>query len=169
MNRSRLTGIITALVIGVALLIGVAKSKGWRASDVSISQLTSRLTPREKTPEDTIYAMLDAARLADPQAYLDCYTGQMKDQLGQTIKESGTAKFTDYLKTSNASVQGVALSPPQTVTDGLAKVRVEYVYRDRNEVQFVYLSRSGSGWKISKVDGAERIKTLVPFGTAVSD
>jgi hypothetical protein len=43
------------------------------------------------------------------------------------------------------------------------------VYRDRNEVQFVYLSRSSSGWKISRVDGAERIKTLVPFGTAVTD
>jgi hypothetical protein len=169
MKRSKLAGVITALVIGAALLIGVAKSKGWRASDVSVSALTSSLKPREKTPEDAIYAMLDAARLADPRAYLDCYTGQMKDQLGQTLKESGTAKFADYLKTSNASVQGVALSPPQTVTDGLAKVRVEYVYKDRNEVQFVYLSKSGSGWKISKVDGAERIKTLVPFGTAVSD
>jgi hypothetical protein len=93
----------------------------------------------------------------------------MKDQLAETLKESGTANFADYLKTSNASVQGVALSPPQTVTAGLAKVRVEYVYRDRNEVQFVYLSRSSSGWKISRVDGAERIKTLVPFGTAVTD
>jgi hypothetical protein len=169
MNRSKIAGVITALVVGAVLLVGVAKSKGWRASDVSMSALASSLKPREETPEDGIYAMLDAARSADPQAYLDCYSGQMKEQLAQTLKESGTAKFADYLKNSNAAVQGVALSPPQTVTDGLAKVRVEYVYRDRNEVQFVYLSRFGSAWKISKVDGAERIKTLVPFGTAVSD
>jgi hypothetical protein len=169
MNQSKLPGVITAGVIVAALLIGVAKSKGWRASDVSLGSLAASLKPREKAPEDAIYAMLDAARLADPQAYLDCYTDQMKDQLAETLKESGTANFADYLKTSNASVQGVALSPPQTVTAGLAKVRVEYVYRDRNEVQFVYLSRSSSGWKISRVDGAERIKTLVPFGTAVTD
>ena len=162
MNQSKLPGVITAGVIAAALLIGVAKSKGWRASDVSLGSLAASLKPREKAPEDAIYAMLDAARLADPQAYLDCYTDQMKDQLAETLKESGTANFADYLKTSNASVQGVALSPPQTVTAGLAKVRVEYV-------QFVYLSRSSSGWKISRVDGAERIKTLVPFGTAVTD
>jgi hypothetical protein len=169
MNQSKLTGLITAAVVGAAMLVGVATSKGWRVSDVSIGSLARSLKPREKTPEDAIYAMLDAVRLGDPQAYLDSYAGQMKEQLGQTIKESGTAKFTDYLRTSNASVQGVALSPPQPVTDGLVKVRVEYVYRDRNEVQFVYLSKSGSDWKISKVDGAERIKTLVPFGTAVTD
>jgi hypothetical protein len=169
MKQSKLAGIVTAAVVAMALLVTVAKSKGWRASDVSIGSLARSLKPAEKTPEDGIYAMLDSARLANPEGYLDCYTGKLKDQLAQTYKESGPAKFTDYLKTSNASVQGVALSPPQPVTDGLVKVKVEYVYRDRNEVQFLYLAKSGSTWKISRVDGAERVKTLVPFGTPVSD
>ncbi len=46
---------------------------------------------------------------------------------------------------------------------------MEYVYKDRNEVQFVYLQKEGANWKIYRVDGAERIKTLVPYGSAVTD
>jgi hypothetical protein len=46
-------------------------------------------------------------------------------------------------------------------------VRVEYVYQDRNEAQTMYLEKASSGWKITRVDGAERVKTLVPYGTPV--
>ena len=169
MNRSQLAVVITVAFSGAVLLVGVAKSKGWRTSDISIGSFAAGLKPRAKTPEEAIYTMLDAARSADPQAYLNCYTGQLKDRLGQTVTESSNAKFSAYLKTSNAAVQGVALSPPQPSTDGAVKVRVEFVYRDRNEVQFLYLSKIGSEWKIFRVDGAERAKTLVPFGTAVTD
>jgi hypothetical protein len=169
MNISTVSASVTAVVIATALLGTVAKSKGWRFSDLSPQSFARSLKPVEKTPEDAIFTMLDAARLADPQAFLDCYSGQLKDQLSQTEKESGEAKFATYLKTSNVAVQGVVVSTPQPEADGFVKVRVEYVYRDRNEVQFVYLSKVGSAWKISKVDGSERVKTLVPFGTAVSD
>lgn len=169
MNKRKLASVITAGVIGLALLGTIAKNRGWRVSDLSVVSLTGRFKPRERMPEDAIYAMLDAARMADPQAYLNCYTGQLQDQLRQTVTESSPAKFGSYLKSTSAAVQGVALSPPQPAADGAVKVRVEYVYRDRNEVQFVYLTKSGSGWKISKVDGEERVKTLVSFGTAVTD
>ena len=52
---------------------------------------------------------------------------------------------------------------------GEARVRVEYIYSDRNEMQDVYLKQEGNNWKIVKVAGAERIKTLIPYGTAVTD
>jgi hypothetical protein len=56
---------------------------------------------------------------------------------------------------------------PQTITDTEAKVRVEYVYQDRNEVQMMYLEKGSRGWKISRTDGDERVETLVPYGTPV--
>jgi hypothetical protein len=31
----------------------------------------------------------------------------------------------------------------------------------------MYLERTPAGWKIARVDSAERIKTLVPYGTPV--
>ena len=53
-------------------------------------------------------------------------------------------------------------------SDTEAQLRVEYVYGNRNEVQSVYL-RKDSRWPIVKVAGAEQVKTLLPFGSAVAD
>ena len=56
---------------------------------------------------------------------------------------------------------------PQPVSDREVKARVEYVFQDRNEVQYVYLAKMSGAWKISRVDSSERVKTLVPYGTPV--
>jgi hypothetical protein len=61
----------------------------------------------------------------------------------------------------------VAVGEPQNTGEGEASVRVEYVYQDRNEVQTMHLQKSESGWKITSVEGAARVKTLVPYGTPV--
>jgi hypothetical protein len=34
-------------------------------------------------------------------------------------------------------------------------------------MQKMYLEKHGDRWKIARVDGAERVKTLVPYGTPV--
>ena len=52
-------------------------------------------------------------------------------------------------------------------SNGVAKVRVEYVYQDRNEAQMMFLEKTQGGWRIARVDGSERVKTLVPYGTPV--
>src|ERR1700732_3156668 len=109
-------------------------------------------------PQDTVYAMLNAAKAGDVKAYLASYTGQMEASLRQTLTAN-------YLKDSHAAIKGVAVSDPQKITDLEAKVRVEYIYQDRNEVQMVYLEKGPDGWKISRVDSDERVQTLIPYGT----
>jgi hypothetical protein len=118
-------------------------------------------------PQDAIYAMLDAARIGDVKTYLSSYTGQMDAALKQSLAETTEAGFSKYLTESNAAVKGIAISEPQPLTDREVKVRVEYVYQDRNEAQTMYLEKGPAGWKIARVDGAERVKTLVPYGTPV--
>jgi hypothetical protein len=71
------------------------------------------------------------------------------------------------LKDSNAAIKGVAISEPQQLTDTQVKVRVEYVYQDRNEAQMMYLEKQSGIWRITQVDSTERVKTLVPYGTPV--
>jgi hypothetical protein len=44
---------------------------------------------------------------------------------------------------------------------------VEYVYQDRNETQFFLVEKTGRGWKITHVEPAERVKTVIPYGTPV--
>lgn len=118
-------------------------------------------------PQDTIYAMLDAARAGDAEKYLSCYTGQMLASLQQSVNETGKDGFAKYLKESNAPIKGVAINEPQVLTDREVKVRVEFVYQERNEVQFMYFEKSGADWKIARVDATERVKTLIPYGTPV--
>jgi len=120
-----------------------------------------------KDPQDTIYAMLGAARSGDTKAYLASFSGPMEAGLRQTMAESTEPGFAKYLRDSHAAIKGVAVSDPEKTTDGEAKVRVEYIYQDRNEAQTMYLERSSRGWKIARADGDERVKTLIPYGTPV--
>ena len=169
MKREKAASILTAAALVLTLGVVVAKTKGWTLADARPSAIARLLRPKTIAPEDAIYGMLDAARAGDMNAYFASYSGQMNNLLKHSAAESGPGAFEKYLKNSNAAIQGVALSPPQTVSDSQVKVRVEYVYRDRNEVQFIYLRKDGSRWKIYQVDSAEQVKTLVPYGSVVTD
>lgn len=151
MKRDRIAQVLTVAVLLIAL--GVV----W----------TRRSGPTSQNPQDAIYAMLEAARAGDVKKYLDNYTGQMEATLRQSLAETTEPAFGKYLKASTAAVKGVAVSDPQTITDVEAKVRVEYIYQDRNEAQTMYLEKGSAGWKISRADSDERVKTLIPYGTPV--
>ena len=121
----------------------------------------------ETVPQDAVYRMLDAARAGDVRTYLSCYSGPMRSALRQSAAEAGEPGFGKYLRDSNAAVKGIAVAEPQPMSDREVKLRVEYVYQDRNEAQTMYLERNGTVWTIARVDGVERVKTLVPYGTPV--
>jgi hypothetical protein len=144
MNRGRIATLAT-----VALLAGLS----------AFSILRQPAKPKSG-PKDTIYAMLDAARAGSTGAYLAQYTGPLAAQLQQAVSAN-------YLKTANAEIKGVAISEPQFLSDREATVRVEYIYQDRNEVQTISLAQSSGEWRITQVDSAERVKTLVPYGAPV--
>jgi hypothetical protein len=164
MTRATQTRILTVAALAVAALVAI----GVKRPAALVTRATPAVAPKtEATPQDAIYAMLDAARLGDVRAYLAAYTGQMAADLQQTLAETTEAGFVRYLQDSNAAIRGVALSDPQTLTDREVKLRVEYVYQDRNEAQTVYLVKEPAGWKIARVESAERVKTLVPYGTPV--
>jgi hypothetical protein len=152
---------LTVAVLLAALAVVLIRKTNWRVPEPAAGQIESQ------GPQDTIYSMLNAARAGNVKAYLANYTGQTEAALRQTLVESKEPEFAKYLRDSSSSLKGVAVSEPQTITDQEAKVRVEYVYQDRNEVQMMYLEKRPSGWKISRTDGDERVETLVPYGTPV--
>ncbi|MBI4910538.1 MAG: hypothetical protein HY820_43395 [Acidobacteria bacterium] len=167
MSKERKAQGITVLILAAALAFA-AYRKGVFGSGFNLGSLAPRTTVKaDPTPQDVIYAMLDAARDGKVKDYLSHYTGQMATLLEKSIAESTQAGFEKYLKDTNAPIKGVALQEPQALTDREVKVRVEYVFQDRNEVQWMYLEKSGNTWKIARVDSSERIKTLVPYGTPV--
>ena len=170
MTKERKKIIVTIVVLLGALAVVLGQKNGWQMSAVTTQLAQISLKPQPKpdpTPQDAIYAMLDAARAGDVKAYLANYAGQMTPALQQSITETTEPKFAQYLKDSNAAIKGVAISEPQQLTDTQVKVRVEYVYQDRNEAQLMYLEKQSGVWKIMQVDSTERVKTLVPYGTPV--
>jgi ketosteroid isomerase-like protein len=168
MRKERKARIVTVAVLAVAAAVALGQKNGWKMPEFQTVKIVAPAAPKpDSTPQDTIYAMLDAARAGDVPAYMASYTGQMSTALQQSLAETTPEAFSKYLKDSNAAIKGVALSEPQSLTDREVRVRVEYVYQDRNEAQSVYLEKAAGGWKIARVDGAERVKTLVPYGTPV--
>ena len=168
MSPEKKARIVTVAVLAGAMAMVLGQKYGWKMPDVKVSDLARPAAPKaDPTPQDAIYAMLDAARAGDVKSYLASYTGQMETSLKQSIGETTERGFARYLKNQNASIKGIAISEPQPLTDREVKVRVEYVYQDRNEAQMMYLEKAGGGWKIARVDGTERVKTLVPYGTPV--
>jgi hypothetical protein len=163
MTRERRSQLITVAVLAAALGVVLGQRYGWTLPK-TLPAAAARFDPK---PQDTIYSMHDAARAGDIQAYLASYTGAMEVSLRQALSESGEAAFAKYLRESNAAIKGIAINQPQPLTDREMKVRVEYVYQDRNEAQAVYLERTGAGWKIKRADGMERVKTIVPYATPI--
>ena len=170
MNRQRIAQVLTVLILAAALGATVVRQRGWKMPNWNTvtGNLSRSQQPAESTPQDAIYAMLAAARDGDVNKYLAAYTGSMETALRQSIAESSDAAFRKYLQDTNAALKGVAVMAPDAASgDREVKVRVEYVYQDRNEAQTMNLEKTASGWKIARVDSAERIKTLVPYGTPV--
>jgi hypothetical protein len=121
-------------------------------------------------PETAIWAAVDAAKAGDVARYLALFAQPMRGQLEESRKEMGEAAFRDYLVKTASQPKGIALSSlddPQAPPGATARYRVEFVFADRNEVQQYTVQNAGRQWQIARVDSAERIKTLIPYGTPV--
>ena len=161
--------VVTVAVLLMVFALALWRSQRWQvpSSWSDWKALTSRRAP--SNPEDGVYAMLDAARVGNAQAYLDCFSGALREQLAATAKEDTEAKFKAYLISQNSTVQGVAVSVTDRPNPDEARVRLEYVYTDHNEVQNLRLKKLGAKWKIFSIDSAQPVKALVPYGTKATD
>jgi hypothetical protein len=156
-TKERKAQAITVLVLAGGL--GVALYRKGTFDRIGLPAAISQ-QKAEATPQDTIYAMLDAAREGDAEKFLSAYSGDLQTSLRQSVTPQ-------YLKDMNTPIKGVALNDPAPVSEREVKVRVEYVFQDRNEAQIFYLEKTGADWKITRMENSERVKTLVPYGTPV--
>jgi len=159
-------------ILTLALLLGVfavvqLRSKHWRLSSSGDDWRAIAAKHVNSNPEDGIYAMIDAARAGDVRAYLNCFSGLLREQLTAAAKED--AKFKAYLISQNAAVLGMAVTITERPAADEVRARVEYVYGDHNEVQNVSLKRDGALWKIVRIDGAQLVQPIVPYGTTAAD
>jgi hypothetical protein len=168
MNFAKRPAVLTGLFIVILLGLLFLRTHGWRLP-LRAGDLFSHSRKSAQTPEDTVYGMLDAARAGDTTTYVDTFSGPLRQQIQQVIRESGKAQFANYLTGQSTAFQSVALSVTDQPSDAEARLRIEYVYSNRNEVQTLHLQKDAGRWKIIGISGTDQIKTLIPYGTAVTD
>src|SRR5215471_10207722 len=112
MNADKKAKVVTVIVLAGAMVIVLGQKYGWKMPSVQMSDLAPKpAAPKaDPTPQDAIYAMLDAARMGDVKTYLGAYTGQMETALKQSIAETTEPGFSKYLKDQNATIKGIAIS-----------------------------------------------------------
>jgi hypothetical protein len=116
-------------------------------------------------PEETVFAMVRAARDGDTAAYLDCFWGPLRSRLEQTGCEMGQRRFADYLTRTAAAITGVVYHAEPEPVGADVKVHMEMVYRDKNELQDFVLTRRRGRWRILEMTGPQRIETIIPYGS----
>lgn len=162
MSRQRLAQVVTVAVLAAVAGLVLLRTKG-----METAALTPEPAKTEWSPQDVIYEMLDLAREGRVADYLACHGGAMLESLRQAVQEAGEESFASQLKRSGEGVKGVAINEPQVLRTDEVRARVEFVYQDRNEVQWMHLTRDGRRWKITRVEPAERTPAPIPYGTPV--
>jgi hypothetical protein len=153
--KKRLPAIVTALLIAGALFFFAARHR----------LKTAEPGLNATHPESTIWRMSDAARTGDVEAYLNCFDGELRRNLEKTGAEMGWQQFSLYLKRLNEGITGIAVSDLKLTGEAGANLRVEFVYRGKNEAQEHHLILRDGAWKIDRVGESERVKTQIPYGT----
>ncbi|MDA1312120.1 MAG: hypothetical protein O2968_02190 [Acidobacteria bacterium] len=164
MTQKRKAQVVTLIVIAAGLVLVIGRETGWRLPEGAT--LSSSESPSDD-PVDAINRMTDAAREGDVDAYLSCFGGQMEKTLRQSVTEMTPDGFARYLMANDKLIKGIAMYKPEVVSESAVDVRIEYVYVDRNEAQRVRVEKLSGAWVITKVDGVERVETIVPYGTPV--
>src|SRR5215469_1964063 len=149
---NRETLLTVSLVAGLLVLVALRSNLLRVPSSSRWVTLVSRRTTSK--PEDVIYGMLEAARAGDTGKYLGAFTGPLREQLLEVIKEGDEARFRAYLIRQNATLQSAAITVLDRSSEDTMQARVEYMLAARNEVQDLQLTKDGSAWKISRVAGS---------------
>jgi hypothetical protein len=170
MNRPVLSQALTIALMAVILWFAASRQRAaspQASRPASVESNASRPESAGARPESVVWRMLDASRDGDPARYLECYAGEIEPRLRKGFQEMGSARSRDYLQEAHRQLKGVAVRSLQMSSPSEAQMTVEYVYEDRNEIQHVYVQSVDGLWKIERLDGAERIRTLVPYGAPV--
>ena len=121
----------------------------------------------EGTPIDSVTRMIDAARDGAADAYLDCFTGALRDDLTAMRAAKSPAMFDSAIQSSVEGITGLAVKDEFTLDDGRVRLRIERVFAEHNELGEIVLHNTDTGWKIEQVTGAQRFIPEIRYGTPV--
>ena len=124
MTKERKAQIITVLILSGA--VGFIAWRQGALASFGLAQFSARATPPSNpTPQDIIYAALDAARDGKVNEYIGAHTGQMEQSLRKAVAESTEAGSARDLKERSACAVLCGVCGSQR--DGVAHLRWSHV------------------------------------------
>ena len=118
---------------------------------------------------DCIHNMLRYSREGRTAEYLDCFEPKLRAKLEGERDAMKAGEFADYLRRRAQPVRGFACSDETVLDENTNRIKVEWVFEDRNEIQLFSLKRIDGVWKIADMTEAQYKKPSVPYGTKVFD
>ncbi len=157
---------IIAAVFAVVLLVTAAAYSRRQPSEAASELIAA------DTPESCLTSMVTAAQRGDVAAYLDCFTGAMRDELaiqakGPSSQPFDAADFAEQLKTSIAGLKGIASERDGSDRLDQMKLVLERLYARHNEKHLVTLRRESDRWRISQMARVGAAVPPVEYGTPV--
>lgn len=116
---------------------------------------------------DCIRDMTRYAREGRVGDYLNCFDAPLRAKLEGVRDKGGPGEFAASLRRRAEPVRGVAFSDETRLDESTVRVKVEWVFTDRNEIQSFMLRKGEWGWKIADMTEAQYKKPLIPYGTKV--
>lgn len=115
--------------------------------------------------EARVLGLIASAASGDVPAYLDAFSGALRQRLGREIGERGIDAFADDLRAAARARKGHAVFAAEFEGDDAARVTVETVYPDRNERQTYLVERRGGTWLVADVETVRSHQPGAKFGT----
>lgn len=145
------------IVAGVAVLLMVWITFSGRDEP-------SGKTPPEP-PSERVSALIEACRSGDVEAYLDCFTGDLRGHLESKAASASPTAFAASLREQVAGLQSVVTLDAKSLGTDRRQLVVDRVFVGFNERQRVTLRRVGARWKIEALGELRRYAPEIPYGT----
>jgi hypothetical protein len=152
-NRRIAAVLVTGLLVILVILIA-RRPSGQSTTDAN-------------SPDGVVWAFFAAQKSGNVGRYLSTLSGEALKVAQQSIRESGRAKFSDYLKQCDRELKGIAVRGKQERGPGSVLVLVDLTFADGQEAQRFLVERQGIGWKITRIEGEQRRRSLIPYGAPV--
>jgi hypothetical protein len=161
--KRTLAATLTVLLMGLLLWSGLHRPVG--STHKNLAKIDSEAPATVDPAEARIAALMESARLGDVAAYLDAFSGPLRERLAREASERGGA-FADDLRKASLARKSHAVFTPEPDGPDAARVTVESVYPDRNERQTYRVEREASGgWRVTGVETVRSHQPKAKFGS----
>lgn len=154
-DNNRIVAVVVTGLLVILLIIFARRPAGQDAADTA-------------TPDGAVWAFFAAQKSGDVGRYLRTLGGEALKVAEQSVRDAGRAKFAEYLKRSDGELKGIAVRGKQNRAPDSVLVLVDLTFGDGQEAQRFLVERRGANWKITRIEGEQRRRSLIPYGTPVT-